>query len=60
MKYNIVAWLLAFQGEIEAADDEDLEVKVKTMCHYPLAAPIIIQHVEEIEENQDTDTGENV
>lgn len=60
MKYNIVAWLLAFQGEIEAADDEDLEAKVKAMCHYPPAAPIIIQHVEEIEENQDTDTGENI
>lgn len=58
MKYNIVAWLLAFQGEIEAADDEDLEAKVKAMCHYPPAAPIIIQHVEEIEENKDTE--ENV
>lgn len=55
MKYNIVAWLLAFQGEIEAADDEDLEAKVKTMCHYPPAAPIIIQHVEEIEEKKDTE-----
>ena len=49
MKYNIIAWLLAFQGEIDAADDEDLEAKVKAMCHYPPAAPIIIQHVEEIE-----------
>lgn len=50
MKYNIIAWLLAFQGEIDAANDEDLEAKVKVMCHYPPAAPIIIQHVEEIEE----------
>ena len=49
MKYNIIAWLLAFQGEIEAADDEELEAKVKAMCHYVPAAPIIIQHVEEIE-----------
>lgn len=55
MKYNIVAWLLAFQGEIEAADDEDLEAKVKAMCHYPPAAPIIIQHIEEIEEKKDTE-----
>ena len=31
MKYNIIAWLLAFQGEIEAADAEDLETKVKAM-----------------------------
>ena len=53
MKYNIIAWLLAFQGEIEAADDEDLETKVKAMCNYPSAAPIIIQHVEEIEEHKE-------
>lgn len=56
MKYNIIAWLLAFQGEIEAADDEDLEAKVKTMCHYPPAAPIIIQHVEEIEEHKEPES----
>ena len=55
MKYNIIAWLLAFQGEIEAADDEDLEAKVKAMCHYPPAAPIIIQHVEEIEEHKESE-----
>ena len=53
MKYNIIAWLLAFQGEIEAADDENLETKVKAMCNYPSAAPIIIQHVEEIEEHKE-------
>ena len=53
MKYNIIAWLLAFQGEIEAANDEDLEAKVKVMCHYPPAAPIIIQHVEETEERKE-------
>ena len=58
MKYNIIAWLLAFQGEIEAADDEDLEVKVKAMCHYPPAAPIIIQHVEEIEEHKESEPQE--
>ena len=55
MKHNIVVWLLAFQGEIEAADDEDLETKVKTMCHYPPAAPIIIQHVEETEEHKESE-----
>ena len=55
MKYNIIAWLLAFQGEIEAADDEELEAKVKAMCHYLPAAPIIIQHVEEIEEHKETE-----
>ena len=55
MKYNIIAWLLAFQGEIEAADDEELEAKVKTMCRYQPAAPIIIQHVEEIEEHKESE-----
>lgn len=55
MKYNIVAWLLAFQGEVEVTDDEDLEAKVKAMCNYPPAAPIIIQHIEEIEEKKDTE-----
>ena len=53
MKYNIIAWLLAFQGEIEAADDEDLEDKVKAMCNYPSTAPIIIQPIEEIEEHKE-------
>lgn len=53
MKHNIVVWLLAFQGEIEAADDEDLEAKVKAMCYYPPAAPIIIQHAEKIEERKE-------
>lgn len=56
MKHNIVVWLLAFQGEIKAADDEDLEAKVKAMCHYPPAAPIIIQHVEEIEEYKEPES----
>ena len=26
MKHNIIAWLLAFQGEIEAADDEEIRI----------------------------------
>ena len=60
MKYNIIAWLLAFQGEIEAADDEDLEAKVKAMCHYPPAAPIIIQHVEEIEAHKESEPQEEI
>lgn len=47
MKYNIMAWLLAFQGEIEAADKEEVEQKLKTMCNYPPAGPIIIQYIEE-------------
>ena len=58
MKYNIIAWLLAFQGEIDAANDEDLEAKVKAMCHYPPAAPIIIQYVEEIEEHKEPEPQE--
>ena len=56
MKYNIIVWLLAFQGEIDAAGDEDLEAKVKAMCNYPLTAPIIIQHVEEIKEHKEPES----
>ena len=55
MKYNIIAWLLAFQGEIEAADYEDLEAKVKAMCNYPPTAPIIIQPVEIVEEHKESE-----
>ena len=47
MKYNVAAYFLALQGEIEAADEEELEQKIKSMCNYPINAPIIIQHIEE-------------
>lgn len=47
MKYNIMAWLLAYQGEIEAANEEEAEQKVKAMCGYPPAGPIIIQYIDE-------------
>ena len=47
MKYNVMAWLLAFQGEIDAANEEEVEQKIKTMCGYPPAGPIIIQYVDE-------------
>lgn len=58
MKYNVIAYLLAFQGEVEATDENDLEQKIKKACNYPPAGPIIIHHVEEVEENKNT--GENV
>lgn len=47
MKYNIMAWLLAYQGEIDAANEEEVEQKVKAMCGYPPAGPIIIQYIDE-------------
>ena len=47
MKYNIMAWLLAFQGEVEAINEEEVEQKIKTMCGYPPAGPIIIQYIDE-------------
>lgn len=60
MKYNVAAYLLGFIGEIEAANEEEVEQKIKCACQYPPSAPIIIQYIEETEENKDTDTGENV
>ena len=47
MKYNVAAYFLALQGEIEAENEEELEQKIKSMCNYPTNAPIIIQHIEE-------------
>lgn len=47
MKYNVMAWLLAFQGEVEAINEEEVEQKIKTMCGYPPAGPIIIQYIDE-------------
>ena len=47
MKYNVAAYLLGFQGEIEAENEEEVEQKIKFMCQYPLTAPIIIRYIEE-------------
>lgn len=47
MKYNVAAYLLGFIGEIEAANEEEVEQKIKCACQYPPSAPIIIQYIEE-------------
>lgn len=47
MKYNVVAYLLGFIGEVEATNKEEVEQKIKQACQYPPSAPIIIQYIEE-------------
>lgn len=47
MKYHLIAYLLAYQGEIEAESEEAAKAKVCQMCNYPPTAPIIIDFVQE-------------
>lgn len=47
MRYDIVAYLLAFSGQVEAPNKEEAEKQVRKACNYPLNAPIIINFVDE-------------
>lgn len=46
-KYHIIAYLLAFNGEVEAASEEEAASKVRQICKYPEIAPIVLDFVED-------------
>lgn len=47
MKYHIIAYVLAFNGEVEATNKEEAATKVRQACNYPAIAPIILDFVED-------------